>query len=504
LILDNAGNAISGTIAINEGAVQVDDVFKLGNASLAMGGGTLVLTGTMAMSNSKALALHAGGGTLQVDTTGGVTHSGPITGTGGFTKTGDGMLTLAGNKSFTGGVTVSKGTLFVNAGGWYTNPFGSPNTLTINAGGTVETVAAHTLGTDQNTVVINGGTLKLGREQYITTLQMTGGLVTGNTDPLTELRNWGGTMVVNASDTGAEIATRFNTVGSATLQVADGTADGDLVISGPVVGANPLVKTGDGKLVLKGLNTHTGNTTVTAGTLELFQDARLTFAIGNASGSNNRLSGTGTVILNGNFAINTTAAAALTAGTWLLEDVPSLTGAYGADFKVVNPDGSLWANTGNLWTMTSGSQAWSFDETSGTLTLTQSGYGGWASVNAPGQTPGQDYDGDGVENGVEYVVGGTKNTNDLGKLPRAGTSGGDMTFTFLRNRNSLTPDTTLAIEVGTGLSAWPAAYPVPNTPGILGPVTVTDNGDGTDTVVLTLTRSPDPAKFARLKVTITQ
>jgi hypothetical protein len=36
-----------------------------------------------------------------------------------------------------------------------------------------------------------------------------------------------------------------------------------------------------------------------------------------------------------------------------------------------------------------------------------SGYAGWAGANAPGQTPGEDYDNDGVENGIEYFMGQT-------------------------------------------------------------------------------------------------
>jgi hypothetical protein len=36
-----------------------------------------------------------------------------------------------------------------------------------------------------------------------------------------------------------------------------------------------------------------------------------------------------------------------------------------------------------------------------------SAYASWADANAPGQTPGEDYDSDGVENGIEYFMGQT-------------------------------------------------------------------------------------------------
>jgi hypothetical protein len=128
------------------------------------------------------------------------------------------------------------------------------------------------------------------------------------------------------------------------------------------------------------------------------------------------------------------------------------------------------------------------------------GYAGWASTNAPGQTDVQDYDNDGVSNGVEYVLGGLATTNDLDKLPTLSTDDDDFIFSFVRDQDSKTADTAVSIQVGTNLDTW-TTYPVPDS-GTLGDVLVTDNGNGTDTVTLTLTRSPDPKKFARLNVVI--
>jgi autotransporter-associated beta strand protein len=60
-------------------------------------------------------------------------------------------------------------------------------------------------------------------------------------------------------------------------------------------------------LTLSGENDYTGNTTVTAGTLHLAVNGRLGFTLGAASGACNILSGTGAVILDGDFAIDTAA-----------------------------------------------------------------------------------------------------------------------------------------------------------------------------------------------------
>jgi hypothetical protein len=134
-------------------------------------------------------------------------------------------------------------------------------------------------------------------------------------------------------------------------------------------------------------------------------------------------------------------------------------------------------------------------------------YTTWASTNAPSpQTPDDDFDGDGVSNAVEFVLGGDKDTNDLDKLPSVGTSGGNMTFSFVRDQSSIAATTVVTIEVSTDLVTWdtaPSPYAVPDTASVGPPVAVVDNADGTDTVTLTVAQAPDAKKFARLKVAIT-
>ena len=124
----------------------------------------------------------------------------------------------------------------------------------------------------------------------------------------------------------------------------------------------------------------------------------------------------------------------------------------------------------------------------------------------PTGTPADDFDGDGVANGVEYLLGGAASTSDLGKLPTLATSGGNLFFTFTRDPASIDGITTLEIELGTDLIAWPDTYLVPatavaNNPG----VTVRKDfpAVGFDTVTLTLPLNPGGKTFARLKVWVT-
>jgi hypothetical protein len=132
-------------------------------------------------------------------------------------------------------------------------------------------------------------------------------------------------------------------------------------------------------------------------------------------------------------------------------------------------------------------------------------YAEWAAINAPGSNPDEDFDLDGVPNAIEFVLGGGKDTNDLGKLPSAATDGTNMTFTFVRDRGSADPSVSVAIEVGTDPGNWPHVFPVGADTATTHPdVTVTGNLDGTDTITLTIPKAPDTRKFARLKVGITE
>ena len=109
----------------------------------------------------------------------------------------------------------------------------------------------------------------------------------------------------------------------------------------------------------------------------------------------------------------------------------------------------------------------------------------------------------GFKRAPDFLLGGLAATNDLGKLPTLSTSGGNLVFTFVRDQASETGDVSAVIEVGTNLGAWPLTYPVPNDPVAANPgVTVVDNGNGTDTVTLTIPQSPDARKFARLNVVV--
>ena len=140
-----------------------------------------------------------------------------------------------------------------------------------------------------------------------------------------------------------------------------------------------------------------------------------------------------------------------------------------------------------------------------TITV-RNAYQTWALTNAISSAPGQDKDGDGVNNAIEFLLGGNVATNDLSKLPKITMTATHMIITFERIRSSIDGVTGLEIEVGTTLTGWPDSFTVGTTTANSDAgVTVLENSpSGFDTITLTVPKGTDPKKFARLNVTVTE
>jgi autotransporter-associated beta strand protein len=526
------------TINADGGATQTIDTSAItgtGGSLVKSGGGTLVL----GAANSHTGTTTVNGGVLRVTdaaalgtTAAGSVVNGSLTGSsanaridlsGDVTVTGE-AATLNGVGNFIGALTSSSGT----------NVWAGP--VTIGSAGTRLGAAAGTSlevsgvidsGVDPHglvirttdltgVVVLSGANTYLGTTQVlIGKLQLAGGdnrlpvgtalqFASSSTNPDAELDLNGTNQEVAGLSLGGSGAASKNSVnnssGTLSTLTVNTPAATPSTFAGILKGNLALVKAGADTLTLSGVNTYTGDTLVDGGTLVLADDAQLSFVLGGASGDNNGLTGAGTVTLDGDFVIDTTAADALASGTWTLEDVTTST--YGSTFSVVGftPTG------GDKWEKPVGlTKKYTFDETTGTLTLGASAsYASWAAVNAIGSTPEQDKDGDGVSNAVEYLLGGDVNTNDLDKLPTVDASGTDLVFTFKRDRDSIDGSTTAVIEVGTTLATWPGVFNVgATTAGSTAGVTVLeDSPSGFDTITLTVPKAPDAAKFARLNVTV--
>lgn len=244
----------------------------------------------------------------------------------------------------------------------------------------------------------------------------------------------------------------------------------DVIITGVIQnssGTAGIGKNNPGTLVLSGANTYNGNTGVNAGTLELADNASLKFVLGATSGVNNSIGGLGTAILNGDFVIDTSAADALSSGSWTLENVTSLTGAYGSTFTV-----SGFSNIGSeQWEKNlGGGKKYTFNETTGILTLaTTSGspYTTWAAAKGLTGLPGSatdpakdaDPDKDGRNNIGEFAFNGD---------PLSGADNGKV-FVLTEDSNfdgDALKELILTVAVRTGTPAFTGSSPSASHDGI--------------------------------------
>ncbi|ECL1567387.1 fibronectin-binding autotransporter adhesin ShdA [Salmonella enterica subsp. enterica] len=274
LILSNTGNDYGDT-EIDGGILAAKDAASLGtgdvtiaeSATLALSQGTLdnnvTGEGQIVKSGSDELIVtgdnnYSGGttisgGTLTADHadslgSGDIDNSGvlqvgegelenTLSGTGSLVKTGTGELTLSGDNTYSGGTTITGGTLTADH--------------------------ADSLGSGD---IDNSGVLKVGEGELENTLSGTGSLVKTGTGELTlsgDNTYSGGTTIAGGTLT-ADHADSLGTgaiANSGVLQVGEGELENTLS------GTGSLVKTGTGELTLSGDNTYSGGTTITGGTL---------------------------------------------------------------------------------------------------------------------------------------------------------------------------------------------------------------------------------------------
>ncbi len=127
----------------------------------------------------------------------------------------------------------------------------------------------------------------------------------------------------------------------------------------------------------------------------------------------------------------------------------------------------------------------------------------WSAFTNPDKTPTGDPDGDGRLNGVEYVLGSNPASANTGG-PSGSIVGGEFVFTFERAIASKTAGTSVVIEVGTMLTAFPVIYLVgSDTDSSTAGVTVAPGPTGYEIITLKVPVTSDARKFARIRVNST-
>jgi autotransporter-associated beta strand protein len=417
------GRAVAKTsTALGTGAVTTGAV---AGVQLRLGGGVNVAN-AFTMNGSS----FTGEGVLHLPT-GDATYSGPITITadttaGGHFATGGGTLTVTGAVTSSAPVKVRNGIVA------FTNPASNYTSLLVQQG---------TFKVGANNVIPPTATVDLG----------------GSGAAVLDLAGF------NQSLTGltknAQAATITNSGGSdSTLTTTANTAFGGVIQNGAT--HKTAVTVNGGTLVLGGANTFTGNVTVNTG-LTLADNAQLRFTPG-PNNLTNSIGGAGTLTLDGDLVIDLGGATIANGNTWTLVNVGSLTEIFGATFSVVD-----FTENANVWTKVDGANTWSFSEATGVLSLSvgSSGYSSWATANAGGQTEDQDYDGDGVKNGVEFFFGATGSSFTANPQLVSGTVTWPKSATFVgtykvwtsQDLSSWTDVTSAAVDNGTSVSYTPVA-----------------------------------------------
>ncbi|EQB7487937.1 fibronectin-binding autotransporter adhesin ShdA [Salmonella enterica] len=336
--------AESATLALSQGTL--DNNVTGGGQIVKSGSDDLIVTGDNNYSGGTTIT----GGTLTADHadslgSGDIDNSGvlkvgegdlenTLSGSGSLVKTGTGELTLSGGNDYSGGTTISDGTLTADH--------------------------ADSLGTG---AVANSGVLQVGEGELENTLSGSGSLVKTGTGELTlggDNSYSGGTTIIGGTLT-ADHADSLGTgavANSGVLQVGEGELENMLS------GSGSLVKTGTGELTLSGDNSYSGATTITDGTLIA--------ANVNALGSGN-IDNSGTLMLdaNGTFELanittHTGATTALAAGSTLdagqltQEDGSTLSIDLGAatDDAVITADSVTLGGTLNVTGIGSVTDSW--------------------------------------------------------------------------------------------------------------------------------------------------
>ncbi|EDT7007120.1 fibronectin-binding autotransporter adhesin ShdA [Salmonella enterica subsp. enterica] len=397
LILSNTGNDYGDTEIVG-GILAAKDAASLG-------------TGDVTIAESATLALSQG------------TLDNNVTGEGQIVKSGSDELIVTGDNTYSGGTTISGGTLTVDH--------------------------ADSLGTG---TIANSSVLQVGEGELENTLSGTGSLVKTGTGELTlsgDNSYSGGTTITGGTLT----ADHADSLGTGTIANSGVLKVGEGELENTLSGTGSLVKTGTGELTLSGDNTYSGGTTITGGTLTADNaDSLGTGAVANngvlqvGEGElKNTLSGTGSLVKIGTGELTLSGDNTYSGGTTIddgvliADNADSLgTGAVANNGVLQVGEGELkntLSGTGSLVKIGTGELTLSGDNTySGGTTIS----GGTLTADHADSLGSGDIDNSGV---LQVGEGELENTlSGSGSLVKTGT--GELTLSG--DNNTYFGDTTIA------------------------------------------------------------
>jgi autotransporter-associated beta strand protein len=417
----SATATIASTLTGSNGFTKSGDGTLVLSGSNSYTGGTTISAGTLQLGAGSTGGSISGTisnqGVLVVNRSDNLTLSESISGAGSLVKNGSGALILSGSNSYSGGTTISSGTLqaghnsALGTGSITLGVSGTTASITFTSADATDRTISNSLasfaGSNWNTAFGSAvtGNLTFGNSTSValgSTRTFTvnnswtsfANSFTGNGDGIT--KNGTGTLIL----LGANTYTGATTINAGTLQIGNGGSTGSLSTSSTITvngtlafnrsadivqganfstaaisGTGSVIQNGAGNLTLNAANTYAGGTTLNSGTLN----------INNASAI-----GTGTLTINGG-TLNNTSGSAITLSTNNAQNWNgdfAFTGAgdlnLGSGNVAMNATRTVTANGGNLTVggSISGSGGLTKNGT-GTLVLSGSNtYNGTTTINA--------------------------------------------------------------------------------------------------------------------------
>lgn len=383
------------------------------------------------------------------------------------------------------------------------------------------------LGTSASGTLTRMGRLKIGDGQNLGVYRTSGNLITV-VFPTVTLK--GGTSTFSPKP-----SSFLSTVVGSDLSL------GDISEASP----SNIIMDGMRTLTITGTSSHTGTTRVTNGTLNvtgtLAGTGAVSVSVGKLAGTGSLAGalsvGSGGTIAPGDSLILNSIGILNTAGTTLeglLEvdvdetgsDLLKVTGTLNLSGAKVRIVGTPTAASYILATATSISGTPVLESAVAGYSLAVQGnslklvpasamtpFDSWATVNH-GLTgnpalPGADPDNDGLDNALEFVLGGNPNANDNAAVnPQGSGSGSSLTLGFRRSNASKLQPVAVKVQVSEDLITWNSANDIAigatSGSGPNGSSYIVSEGADSDAVLVTIPKGNANRKFVRIQATVPQ